>query len=90
MSIIDPRGFRDDEVIAWADRMAGEFGFFSDRFNGSDPNYERLDDPEEWQDWAMGVFGGADPLGQDVPDPYSFDNWKDWAERLFSTTNFTG
>lgn len=88
--IIDPRGYRDDEVIAWADRMTGELGFFANEANGSDPNYERLDDPEKWQDWAMGVFGGSDALGQDVPDPMSFTNWKDWAERMFSTTNFTG
>lgn len=88
--IVDPRGFRDDEVIAWADIMTGHLGFFSDLVQGSDFNYERLDDPSKWQDWAAGVFGGTDPLGQDVPDPFDFDHWKDWAERMFSTTNFTG
>ena len=88
--IIDPRGFGDDEVIQWADFMAGHLGFFPDVVMGSDFNYERLDDPDQWQDWAMGVFGGSDALGQDVPDPYSYSNWKDWAERLFSTSNFTG
>ena len=88
--IIDPRGFAMDEVIQWADRMTGELGFFANELNGSDPNYERLDDPDNWQDWAMGVFGGSDSLGQDVPDPMAYDNWKEWAERMFSTTNFTG
>lgn len=88
--IVDPSGFGQHEVIAWADIMAGHLGFFSDITNGSDANFERLDDPDEWQDWAMGVFGGSDPLGQDVPDPYAYDNWKEWAERMFATTNFQG
>jgi hypothetical protein len=88
--IIDPRGFADDEVVQWADRMAGELGFFAAIVQGSDFNYERLEDPSKWQDWAAGVFGGSDPLGQDVPDPFAFDHWKDWAERMFATTNFTG
>jgi len=88
--IIDPRGFADDEVIQWADRMTGELGFFSDPSQGSDFNYERLEDPTEWQSWAEGVFGGTDPLGQDVPDPRDYDNWKEWAERMFATSNFTG
>ncbi len=88
--IVDPRGFRDDEVMAWADVMTGQLGFFADLIQGSDYNYEILQDPSKWQDWAMGVFGGSDPLGQDVPDPYAYDNWKEWAERMFATTNFTG
>ena len=88
--IVDPRGFRDDEVIQWADIMTGHLGFFPDPTNGSDANFERLDDPAQWQDWAMGVFGGSDPLGQDVPDPYAYDNWKEWAMRMFATTNFQG
>ena len=88
MSIIDPRGF--DNVIEWADFMAGALGFFSDPEEGADDNFERLDDPDEWQDWAMGVFGGSDDLGQDVPDPHAYDDWREWASVLFLTTNFTG
>lgn len=88
--IIDPRGFADTEVIQWADRMTGELGFFSDELTGSDANYQRLDVAADWQDWAMGVFGGVDALGQDVPDPMDYDNWKEWAMRMFSTSNFMG
>lgn len=88
MSIINPSGF--DNVIEWADFMTGALGFFTDRAMGSDPNYARLDDPDKWQDWAAGVFGGSDALGQDVPDPYAFDDWREWAERLFSTVDFMG
>ncbi len=90
MSIIDPRGFADNEVIPWADFMTGALGFFSDNSKGCDPNFPRLDDPLKWQEWAATVYGGVDALGQDVPDPYAYDNWKDWAERMFATADFTG
>ncbi len=88
MSIINPTGFQN--VIEWADFMTGALGFLADPICGSDPNYERLDDPEKWQDWAMGLFGGVDALGQDAPDPFAYDDWREWAERLFATSNFTG
>lgn len=88
MTIINPTGFAN--VIEWADVMAGQLGFFTDRAAGADEQFERLDNPEQWQDWACGVFGGTDALGQDVPDPYAYDDWREWAERMFATTNFTG
>ncbi len=88
MTIINPVGFND--VREWADFMTGALGFFSDPLCGSDSNFPRLDDPTKWQQWAAGVFGGVDALGQDVPDPYAYDDWREWAERMFATTNFTG
>ena len=88
MSIIRPDGFKN--VIEWADQMAGQLGFFTDPNAGADEQFERLDDPERWQAWACGVYGGVDALGQDVPDPYAYDDWREWADRLFATTNFTG
>ncbi len=88
MTIINPTGFKN--VIEWADFMAGALGFFTDPVAGSDDQFERLDDPDKWQDWAAGVFGGVDALGQDVPDPFAYDDWREWAERMFATTNFTG
>lgn len=88
MSIINPAGFQS--VVEWADFMTGQLGFLTDPVSGSDEQYERLDDPSKWQDWACGIFGGVDPLGQDSPDPYAYDDWREWAERLFATSNFTG
>ena len=88
MSVINPQGF--ENVIEWADQMTGQLGFLSDEAAGSDANYGRLDDPDEWQDWASTLFGGTDRLGQDAPDPYAYDDWREWAERLFATSNFTG
>ena len=86
--ILSPDGF--DSVIEWADVMTGALGFLADPVNGTETNYERLDDPEKWQNWAGGIFGGVDPLGQDAPDPFAYDDWREWAERLFATSNFTG
>ena len=88
MSVINPAGFKN--VIEWADVMTGSLGFFSDPTNGTDSNFQRLDDPTKWQDWAEGIFGGVDPLGQDAPDPRDYDNWREWADRLFATSNFSG
>ncbi len=90
MSIIDPRLFADNEVIQWADIMSGALNFFGDYVNGADDNFPRLDDASKWQEWAEGVYCCTSSLGQDVPDPYAYDNWKEWAERMFSTSNFTG
>ncbi len=47
--IIDPRGFGDD-VIAWADRMT----LLVER---EIENMSRLEDPENWQDWANQFYG---------------------------------
>jgi hypothetical protein len=88
MSIIYPKGFNN--VIEWADFMSGALGFFTDPVVGSDQNYQRLDDPDKWQEWAEGLFCCADDVGQDVPDPYAYDDWREWAERMQSSTNFTG
>jgi hypothetical protein len=79
--IIDPRGF--DNVIQWADFMVPLFERRSE-------NFPRLDNEDEWQQWAATVFGDVDPVGQDAPDPYTYDNWRAWAQRLFATTNFEG
>lgn len=79
--IIDPRGF--ETVTQWAD-------FMVPLFEQTSENFPRLDDPEEWQQWAATVFGDVDPIGQDAPDPYTYDNWREWAQRLFATTNFEG
>lgn len=81
MSVIDPRGFQD--VQTWAD-------FMIPLLERESENYPRLDDPEKWQDWASTVFGDVDPIGQDAPNPFAYDDWREWAMRLFATTNFEG
>lgn len=72
MDTIDPRIVRG--VVEWADFMfpsLEEFGTPS-----------RLDDPGDWQEWAVGLlsFDGFEAVA--MPDPYLFDNWIEWAERF--------
>jgi hypothetical protein len=80
MSVIDPRGFEGD-VVRWSDQMF----FLLQRFV---PQLERLDNPDNWRDWALSIVGAQDEAGQDAPDPYAFEHWEDWAERLFQTQEF--
>lgn len=74
--MIDPRNI---DVQTWTD-----FSEFSlDQFT---PPY-RLDDPAQWQHWAMNLFGDADLIGQNIPDPFSYRRWQEWAMRFNQVTN---
>jgi hypothetical protein len=43
--------------------------------------FGRLDNPEKWQDWGMQFINNT-TLGRNLPNPYYFNDWKEWAERL--------
>jgi len=47
--------------------------------------FDPLDDETKWQDWAT-QFLNATNLIEDFPDPYMYDDWKEWAERFVQTT----
>ncbi len=36
----------------------------------------------EWQDWAVQFTVYGTLPGDQPPNPYQFDNWRDWAERF--------
>lgn len=40
-----------------------------------------LDDESKWQDWAMQFLNNTS-LGRNLPNPYQFDDWREWAERM--------
>lgn len=88
MSILDPRGFNGD-FVAWADRMSPLIQNDVPQFAIMQPVMD-ADDPNAWREWALCVVGGQDRLGQDSPNPYEFDDWEDWAMRLFQTQDFAG
>lgn len=45
--------------------------------------FGKLIDETKWQDWAVG-FVRASPFTQRVlPDPYQFDDWREWAMRVY-------
>ena len=47
--------------------------------------FNPLDDETKWQDWAT-QFLNATNLIEDFPDPYMYDDWREWAERFVQTT----
>lgn len=41
----------------------------------------------DWKSWAAGLKG-IDLFSKDaVPDPYVFDDWKEWAEQLVNVVS---
>lgn len=79
MTVIDPRYM---SVIQWTDRMA----LLTDPICIA----ERLDDPDQWQDWATNLMDSCTNEGQNIPDPFDFDNWLDWAERFNQVVELPG
>jgi hypothetical protein len=69
---VDPRGM---SLLDWADSVI---------LSANDAwDFGRLDDPDHWQDWAVGLVR-ASPFTQRVlPDPYQFTDWRDWAMRVY-------
>lgn len=41
----------------------------------------RLDIEERWQDWGMQFINNM-TLRENLPIPYAFENWREWAERF--------
>lgn len=61
-------GLRD-----WADQITLDFDVYG--------AFGRLDDIENWQNWAM-QFLNIMSLKENFPNPYQFDDWREWAERF--------
>lgn len=58
---------------SWASLMVEAYG---------SQNLEIPGDEEEWKGWAAG-FCGISLFAKDAaPDPYTFDDWRDWAAAL--------
>ena len=68
---IDPGGHT---AVSWADAMVIELEQFG--------NLGRLDDPEQWREWAVQLFLLPSISGSIVPDPYNFATWDEWAKCL--------
>lgn len=37
----------------------------------------------EWKDWATRLLECPSFADQAIPDPLSFDDWREWASRVF-------
>lgn len=44
----------------------------------------KLLDENTWQDWAVQFLNNT-TLGRNLPNPYSFTDWREWAERFCQT-----
>lgn len=63
-------------VLEWTDAMAYLL----------DSNYvPKLTEENDWRLWVTTLIRSATFQGQNLPNPYLFDDWRDWAERFNST-----
>jgi len=60
----------------WADQIALDLDPYG--------AFGRLDIENQWQNWAMQFLNNM-TLGKNFPIPYSFDDWREWAERFCQT-----
>ncbi len=74
---IDPRFL---EVIEWTDYMNPILSQ-----QGSDIG--RLESPDQWKEWARSVILSNNQYQAIAPNPYQFDDWRDWAERFLQVIN---
>lgn len=72
MSYVDPRAIPTFQE--WSDYMyptLEEYGVIEQFTHGSD-----------WKSWAAGLLSLNPIVRLAVPQPYAFDDWKEWAMRL--------
>jgi len=62
------------ELRDWADQVSYDLAQYID--------IQRLDNDKAWQDWGVRFVGAPGLSGYNVPSPYGFDNWNDWADGL--------
>lgn len=59
---------------------------FADGFiltSGDQWGLPRLSDESEWQEWAATLVRAQPYAQRTVPDPYQFDDWREWAMRSY-------
>lgn len=61
------------ELMDWSSQVIIDLDAFG--------SFGRLQDPDQWQDWGMQFLNNTTIAGN-LPNPYGFNNWKEWAERL--------
>lgn len=59
-------------VIEWADQMTQSVNKYSDVM--------KLENPDDWQFWALSVILSNDQWQAVVPNPFSYTDWREWAE----------
>ena len=77
--MIDPRGMT---LRDWADSVILSVG---DTWS-----FGKLQSEDQWQDWAVGFVRASNFTQRIVPDPYQFDDWREWAMRAYPMLEGTG
>lgn len=70
--MIDPRGMRLQD---WADSVILALG---DKWA-----YGTLSSEADWQNWAVGFVRASEFTQRTLPDPFQFDDWREWAMRVY-------
>ena len=61
-------------VIEWTDKMTPELYQYG--------SIIRLDNPDNWKDWARSVILAIQIFQGTAPNPDEFQDWRNWAERF--------
>jgi hypothetical protein len=70
--MIDPRNMR---LRDWADSVI---------LSVTDVwSFGKLENEDEWQDWAKAFVFANGYSQRNVPDPYQFTDWREWAQRAY-------
>jgi hypothetical protein len=77
--MIDPRGLT---VTDWTDSMV----YTLERYG----TISRLDDPANWQNWALGVVAFFEVGKQNPPNPLNYDDWQEWAFAFTRAVQLSG
>jgi hypothetical protein len=77
VQVINPYGMTARD---WTDAMVINLEQFG--------NIGRLENEDQWRDWALQLMTLGSLSGTTVPDPYGFLEWRPWAEAL--TKNLAG
>ena len=59
-------------VIEWTDQMTEYVDQYGDIIKRSDPN--------DWQFWALSVILSNEQWEAQVPNPFDYSDWREWAE----------
>lgn len=70
--MIDPRGLTLRE---WADAVILVVG---DAWS-----FGKLENEADWQEWAVGFVRASSFTQRVPPDPYQFNDWREWAMRAY-------
>lgn len=69
MTLTRPHGMT---LRDWADQVSLDLDIYG---------YVTKLEGEDWQNWGVQFLNNG-AIGRNIPSPYGFDNWLDWAERF--------